>query len=145
MSIVDTIKNMDPEKLRTYVVGIVLLGAIFMLRDTLLGIITTMLGTFGVNADVGLPPGFIFFIGAVIFFGIALVIVMILQKKKGGHRVRPKDNISKGFCDICCNPRAKNVLPMDYEEEGKPKGKVFMCENCRDDNDEIKNENKEEK
>ena len=132
------IKDIDIDKTRKYVVAILLIVVIFLLRDTFWTLIATLLNTFGIGVADELPPGLLFFIIAALFFGFALVVTMVIQKKKLTRTIKPADIISKGFCDICCNPRAKNVLSMQYKEEGKDDATIYVCERCRNEVNEIR-------
>jgi len=133
---------MDIEQTRRYVVAIVLIAVVIMLRDTFWTLIVTLFGVFGIASPGAIPPSFVFMIFAVIFFGFALFVVMILQKKKLSRGQRPKDIIGRGFCDICCNPRAKNVLEMDYKEKDKEDKIIYVCEKCRNEVTEIRENDK---
>ena len=137
MEIIDTIKEMDPVKLKKYIVILVIVGILIFYPDIWIGLINTFLGLAGIGGIQQIPAGFWFMIFAVVFFGFALFLTMILQKKKQRQTTQPKDIIQKGFCDICNNPKAKNVLPMDYNEDGNV-SKIFVCEKCRNEVKEMK-------
>jgi len=135
------IKDLDMEKIRKYVVWIIIIGIIITFRDTFIGLIATILSTFGITVGT-LPPGFLFFMFAVCFFGFTLLLMMILQKKKLQRTKNPSDVVTKGFCDICNNPKSRNVLPMNYKEEGKDDATIYVCERCREEIMEIKENDK---
>lgn len=137
------IKNLDIETIRKYVIWAIIISIIIGFRDIFIGLIVTILSVFGITVVGELPPGFMFMIIAVGFFGFALFFVMILQKKKLQRPMqRQADLIPRGFCDICNNPKAKNVLPMQYKEEGKDDATIYVCEVCRNEVKEIREDDK---
>jgi len=145
MEIIDQLKEMDPEQLRKYIVIGILIVAIIIFRDMFIGIINVFLSLAGVGpiGTGGLPPGFMFFLFAVLFFGFALVFVMILQKKKLARKApkKKKNIIPKGFCDICEEPNARNLLKMKYNED-ESSSFIYVCERCRDDIKEMRHDNR---
>ena len=137
------IKDLDIDKIRQYAIWIIIIAVLFMFKDIFWSLITTIFSVFGINMASELPPGFMFMIIAIGFFGFALFFVMIMQKKKLHRTSKPSDLQPKGFCDICNNPKAKNVLPMNYKEEGKEDAKIFVCEKCRNEVKEIRENDKQ--
>ena len=135
MEIIDTIKEMDPEQLRKYVVIVLMIGVVIVFRDMFIGIINIFLGLGGI-APIGtggdLPPGVWLFIFGIGLFTFALFFTMFVQKKKLSRRTNPSDTIPRGYCDICNNQKAKNILPMKYKE-GDKTSTIYICEKCRDD------------
>ena len=130
---------MDMNKLRTYTVAIILIVVIILFRDMFIGLINVFLSLAGAKTIGDIPPGFLFMIFAVLLFGFALVVMMILQKKKQA-RLKTSDNpdiTPIGLCDICCDTKAKNIKPMDYKE-GDKTSIVYVCEKCRNDIEAIK-------
>ena len=138
------IKNLDMETIRKYIIYIIIIGILIAFRDIFIGLAISLFSVFGINLATELPPGFMFMLFAIGLFGFALFFMMIIQKKKLTRTSKTKDIHPKGFCDICKNPKAKNVLIMQYLEKDKNPMPINVCEICRNEIKEIKENDKKE-
>jgi H+/Cl- antiporter ClcA len=127
---------MDTNQIRTSIVAAILIVVIVLFRDTFIGIINVFLSMTGRQTIGQLPPQFMFVLFAIILFGFALTIAMVIQRKK----YKQLNPAIPGFCDIC-HTKSSNLKEMDYEDANQT-SLIYICQRCFNELEDIKNEEK---